>query len=144
MPGLARPDFTRNKLMTRPSDPSGSTGSPNDPHDRATSASDSRWLVPPSRRSELREALDAPAGFGQDDRDGMSVPDHAADQPDGRTRTIPQLAAFFGGVLSNALGGVLATLIVALAIFLWTHFYARHPPAHRPPTPPAATATTGR
>jgi hypothetical protein len=130
--------------MTRPSDPSGSTGSSNDPHDSANSASGSRRLVPSSRRSELREALDAATGSGQDDCGGMSAPDLAADHPDGKPRTMPRSAAFFGGVLSNALGGVLATLIVALAILLWTHFHSSHPPADHLPARPAATATTRR
>jgi hypothetical protein len=53
-------------------------------------------------------------------------------------------AAFAEGVLSNALGGVLATLIVAIAVFLWAYFHAGPSPAHHPQAPPAATATGHR
>lgn len=144
MPGLARPDFHRNELMTRPSDPSVSTGSSRDPQDPASSSIDLYRLVPSRPRSELREALDAATGYGQADHDGVSAPDPATDLPDGKKRTRPSLATFFEGVVSNALGGVLATLIVALAIFLWTHFHAGHSPAKHLPPRPVATATTRR
>ena len=130
--------------MTRPSDPSVSTGSSRAPQDPAGSTIDLYRLVPSRPRSELREALDAATGYGQADHDGVSAPDPATDLPDGKKRTRPSLAAFFEGVVSNALGGVLATLIVALAIFLWTHFHAGHSPAKHLPPRPAATATTRR
>jgi hypothetical protein len=89
-------------------------------------------------------ALDAATGHGQDDRDDAATPDPVAtDQPAGKKHVLSRLAVFFEGVLSNALGGILATFIVALAVFLWAHFHAS-PPAHHPPARPAATATTSR
>jgi hypothetical protein len=144
MPGLARPDFHRNELMTRPFDPSVSTESSRDPQEPASSAGDLHRLVPSRPRSELREALDAATGYGQNDHGGVCAPDPATDLPDGKKRTWPRLAAFFEGVVSNALGGVLATLIVALGIFLWTHFHAGHSHAKHLPPRPAATAATRR
>jgi hypothetical protein len=95
-------------------------------------------MTRPFRHSELREALDAATGHGE----GVPAPDPATDQPDGKKRTPRRLAAFFEGVLSNALGGILATLIVALAIFLWTHSHVGHSPANHLPVRPTATATT--
>jgi hypothetical protein len=128
--------------MNRPSDPYGSPWSPPGPHDPARPTSDLCRLMPPRRRSELREALDAAAGHGQDDRDDTAAADPAAtDQPVGKKHVLSRRAVFFEGVLSNALGGILATLIVTLAVFLWAHFHASHPPAHHPPARPAATAT---
>lgn len=130
--------------MTQPSDPSVSTESSRDPQDPAGSTSDLYQLVPSRRRSELREALDAATGYGQDDRDGVSALDPATNLPDSKKHTLPRLATFFEGVASNALGGLLATLIVALALFSWTHFHASHSPAKHLPPRPAATATTSR
>ena len=127
--------------MNRPSDPYGSPRSSPGPHDPARPTSDLYRVMPPRRRSELREALDAATGHGQDDRDDAAAPDRAAtDQPAGKEHVLSRRAVFFEGVLSNALGGILATLIVALAVFLWAHFHASHP-AHHPPARPAATAT---
>ncbi len=142
MPGLARPDFHWNELMTRPSDTSGSTWSSPDPHDPTSPTSDLYRLMPPRRRSELREALDAATGQGQYDRGDAPAPDPAAtDQPESKKHALPRLAAFFEGVLSNALGGILATLIVAIAVFLCAHFHASQSPARHAPAWPAATAT---
>ncbi|MDQ2812895.1 MAG: hypothetical protein M3Z75_13720 [Actinomycetota bacterium] len=99
-------------------------------------------MTRPFRRSELREALDAATGHGQDERDDVSVPDPATGQPNSKKRTLRWLAAFFAGVLSNALGGILTILIVALAIFLWTHSHAGHSPANHLPIRSTAAATT--
>ena len=130
--------------MTRPSDPSVSTGSSRDLQDPASSTRDGTGRSSSRPRSKLPEALDAATGYGRADHDGVSAPDPATDLPGGKKRTRPRLATFFEGVVSNALGGVLATLIVALAIFLWTHFHAGDSPAKHLPPRPAATATTRR
>jgi hypothetical protein len=125
--------------MTRPTDPS-SMWFPLDP-DEPTS--ELYRLMPPRRRSESREALDAAAGQDQDDHDDVPAADPAlAGPPADRKGAPPRLAPFFGGVLSNALGGVLTAIALAAAAYLWTHLHhAGQFPAQRPPTPPAATAT---
>jgi len=99
--------------------------------------------MPPRRRSELREALDAATGGGQDDHDDVPAADPVlAGSPAGRKGAHPRLAPFFGGVLSNALGGILTAIALAVAAYLWTYLHhVGHSPAQHPATPPAATAT---
>jgi hypothetical protein len=101
-------------------------------------------LMPPRRRSVLREALDAAAGAGHDrqavDRaEPEPVPSRVPAASPERVRR--PIASFLGSVAANALGGILATVAVALAVFLWAHFdHASHPPAS-PPRPSATSAT---
>jgi len=79
----------------------------------------------PSRRGELREALDAATGRGrQPGRDEVAedaepVLSRSADENNAR----PRFAPFFGSVISNAIGAALATAVVALAVYLWAHFH---------------------
>jgi hypothetical protein len=93
-------------------------------------------LTPPRRRSELREALDAAAGVSREDTAALAVP-----VLQGAPASRKGIASFFGGVISNALGAILATIAVALSLYLWAHFF--HPAGH-PPVRPAATATAHR
>jgi hypothetical protein len=72
-------------------------------------------LMPPRRRSELREVLDDAAGGAE--RGDSAAPAAAAR---GARRTI---GSFLGSVTANALGGILAAGGVALIVYLWVHFH---------------------
>jgi hypothetical protein len=101
-------------------------------------------LMPPRRRSELREALDAASGRDHDDRDpaGAEPLVVLSGSPAGR-KYAERIGRFFVGALSNGLGGIITVVALALAAFLWAHFHhAGHPPA--PPVRPAVTTPAGR
>lgn len=112
------------------------------PQDPDEPTSEPYRLMPPRRRSELREALDAATGADRDDAVAPAAPVLSGPPADTKG-TRRQVAPFFGGVISNALGAILATAIVALSVYLWAHFHhAGHPPDR--PAPSAATATARR
>jgi len=112
-----------------------------DPPDPYEPTSELYRLTPPRRhRSELREALDAATGQDRQDADATGGPVFSG-PPAVVNGTRKAFAAFFRDVISNALGGILVVVVLALAALLWAHFHhAARPPAR--PTQPAATATT--
>jgi hypothetical protein len=123
--------------MTRTTDPS-----PAQPaHGPRQPASGQRRPKPARRRSELREALDAATGRDQDGHEVPSAGPATEAPPAGSKETGSLLAPFFGGVISNALGGILAAILLALGAFLWAHVHhPGHPPAQRPVAPASASA----
>ena len=103
------------------------------------------YRLTPPRRSELREALDAATGrgrqLGRDDAASDGEP--ILSGPTGKKDARPRFAPFFGSVVTNAIGGILATATVALTVYLWMHFHhPGHPSARL--SRPAATATARR
>jgi hypothetical protein len=101
-------------------------------------------LMPPRRqRSELREALDAATGRDHQDADAAGVSTGGpvfSGPPAVRKGPRKAFPAFFRDVTSNAVGGVLAAAVLALAALLWAHFHhAARPPAR--PDRPVSTAT---
>jgi hypothetical protein len=100
--------------------------------------------VGPQRRSEPRGEPDAGTGPGPARRsDGAAADPGATIHPAVSRQALRRFAALSAVVLSNALSGVLSTIIVALAVFLWAHFHASHPLARHVLTRPAATAPHG-
>ena len=56
--------------------------------------------------------------------------------PAGRKDKRLWVAPFAGSILANALGGVLAAILIAIAAFLWAHyFHCGHFPCMRPGPP---------
>jgi hypothetical protein len=110
---------------------------PPDPHEPT---SELYRLMPPRRqRSELREALDAATGHDHQDAGAIGGPVFSG-PPAVPKRTRKAFAAFFRDATSNALGGILTVVVLAVAALLWAHFHhAVRPPAR--PDRPAATAT---
>jgi hypothetical protein len=100
------------------------------------------YRLMPARRSELREALDAVAGRGQQDE----LADSEADAPgvilagqSAVSRRARHRRAWISGAMQNAVGGIITAAIVAIAAYLAAH-YIHHPGA---PGSPRAVARNG-
>ena len=83
------------------------------------------YRLVPSRRSELREALDATAGRGhQEERDG-TMADAAyviLTGPGAVSERAKRRRAWFSGAMQNAVGGVITAAVLALVAYLAAHF----------------------
>jgi hypothetical protein len=97
----------------------------------------------PLRRSELRQALDAAAGRGQQDERAGSAADAAEvilAGPGAVSERARRRRTWLSGAVQNAVGGIITAAILALVAYLAAHFL-HHPGHPAAPAPPRATVT---